>query len=76
HTGGYTAEETEALGFTNPALFGMPSAAHGGEDVPVYARGPQAYLVRSTVDSTYLYQVMARALFGAETPRAQSDKVP
>lgn len=71
HTGGYTAEETEALGFTNPALFGMSSAAHGGEDVPVYARGPQAYLVRSTVDSTYLYQVMARALFGTQASKAK-----
>ncbi|UDF03734.1 alkaline phosphatase [Asticcacaulis sp. AND118] len=69
HEGDYTAEETEKLGFINPALFGMSSAAHGGEDVPVYARGPQAHLVRSTVESTYLYQVMHRALFGAETSK-------
>lgn len=63
HEGDYTAGESENPDFTNPSLFPMPSAAHGGEDVPVYASGPQAYLIRSTVESSYLYQVMKRALF-------------
>lgn len=48
--------------FHQPALVPMNSAQHAGEDVPVYACGPQAYLVSGSVDSTYLYQVMAYAL--------------
>ncbi|ESQ78599.1 alkaline phosphatase [Asticcacaulis sp. YBE204] len=63
HEGELTAAETQNPDFTNPSLTKMPSAAHGGEDVPVYASGPQAYLIRSTVESAYLYQVMKRALF-------------
>ncbi|MDC7685237.1 alkaline phosphatase [Asticcacaulis sp. BYS171W] len=63
HEGEYTATETQNPDFTNPSLTKIPSAAHGGEDVPVYASGPQAYLIRSTVESAYLYQVMRRALF-------------
>ncbi|GAA0541194.1 alkaline phosphatase [Rhizomicrobium palustre] len=48
--------------FKQPALVPMNSAAHAGEDVPVYAQGPQAYLVSGSFESTYLYQVMRHAL--------------
>lgn len=48
--------------FKQPALIPMNSASHGGEDVPVYASGPQAYLLTGSYDSTYIYSVMRHAL--------------
>lgn len=49
------------------ALVPMASAAHSGEDVPVYAGGPGAQFVRGVVDQTYIFQVILRALgLGAE----------
>lgn len=57
-----TEEMAVAPDFRQPALVPMNSAQHAGEDVPVYASGPQAYLVSGSVDSTYLYQVMSYAL--------------
>ncbi len=50
--------------FKQQALIPMNSAQHAGEDVPVYARGPQAYLISGSFESTYLYQVMRHALQG------------
>ena len=40
----------------------LGSAAHAGEDVPAYASGPAAYLVRGSMDQPYLFQVMRHAL--------------
>ena len=40
----------------------LGSAAHAGEDVPAYAGGPAAYLVRGSMDQPYLFQVMRHAL--------------
>lgn len=37
---------------------------HGGEDVPIFARGPQAHLFRGVREQNYIYQVMKYA-FGA-----------
>lgn len=34
---------------------------HGGEDVAIYAIGPQAYLMRGVQEQTYIYQVMKEA---------------
>lgn len=48
--------------FKQPALIPMNSASHAGEDVPVYAQGPHAYLVTGSFEATYLYQVMRHAL--------------
>jgi alkaline phosphatase len=57
-----TQDEATKPDFLQPALTKLGSAAHGGEDVPVYSRGPQAYLLSSTVESSFIYQVMLRAL--------------
>jgi alkaline phosphatase len=46
----------------HPSLVAMDSAAHSGEDVPVYATGPQAHLLTGVMESSYIYQVMAHAL--------------
>lgn len=48
--------------YRQPALVYMTSAQHAGEDVPVYARGPEADLLTGTFESNYIYQVMAHAL--------------
>ncbi|WP_428062236.1 alkaline phosphatase [Brevundimonas sp.] len=40
----------------------LSSAGHAGEDVPVYADGPQAYLVRGVIEPTYVFQLIRRAL--------------
>jgi len=49
--------------FHQPALVYMASAQHAGEDVPVYARGPDSDLLTGTFESSYIYQVMAHAFF-------------
>lgn len=36
----------------------LDSAAHGGEDVGVYAIGPMAHLMRSTQEQTYVAHLM------------------
>lgn len=35
---------------------------HGGEDVPIFARGPQAHLFRGVREQNYIFQVMKHAL--------------
>lgn len=48
--------------YKQPALTYMTSAQHAGEDVPVYASGPDADLLTGTFESNYIYQVMAHAI--------------
>ncbi len=59
-----TEDEATSPDFKQPTLTYMDSAQHAGEDVPVYARGPQAHLLTGTVESNFIYQVMAYALGG------------
>lgn len=40
----------------------LESETHAGEDVPIYAIGPQAHLFHGTQEQTYLYYVMQYAL--------------
>jgi alkaline phosphatase len=52
---------------TNPryeqeALVPIGSETHGGEDVPIYASGPKAYLVHGALEQNVIYHVMAEAL--------------
>lgn len=52
---------------TNPrylqeALVPLGSETHGGEDVPIYASGPKAYLVHGVLEQNAIYHVMAEAL--------------
>jgi alkaline phosphatase len=46
----------------------LSSAAHGGEDVPVFSGGPQAHLLHGVVEESYVFQVMQHAL-GFDTGR-------
>lgn len=65
-------ENTEALDYRQPALAPLRSASHGGEDVPIRARGPFAHLLAGTVEQHTLYHVMAYAL-GFEDVEAAGD---
>jgi alkaline phosphatase len=53
--------DTESVDYIQQAGIPMGSETHGGEDVAIYASGPQAYLFGGTVDEQYIYHVMARA---------------
>lgn len=57
-----TEDEAVSPDYTQPAQTYVDSAQHAGEDVPIYASGPQAHLLTGTVESSYIYQVMAYAL--------------
>lgn len=52
---------------TNPtyqqeSLVPLSSETHAGEDVPIYASGPHAYLFHGVVEQNVVYHVMANAL--------------
>jgi len=53
--------DTESVDYIQQAGIPLASETHGGEDVAIYASGPQAYLFGGTVDEQYIYHVMARA---------------
>ncbi|MDP8916117.1 MAG: alkaline phosphatase, partial [Pseudomonadota bacterium] len=40
----------------------LRSAAHAGEDVPIYADGPQSHLINGVVEQSYLFYVMRHAM--------------
>lgn len=54
--------DTEDPDFHQEANVPLESETHGGEDVAIYAIGPQAYLMRGVQEQTYIYQVMKEAL--------------
>ena len=62
--GGGRAEPGQGSGpgTAHQALVPMSSAAHSGEDVPVYAAGPGAQFIRGVIDQTYIFQVIHAAL--------------
>jgi len=39
----------------------MSSETHGGEDVPIYARGPMSHLFHGVQEQSYIAHVMAYA---------------
>ena len=63
-----TEDQVTAPDYHQRALVYANSAKHAGEDVPVYATGPQAQLLSGTMESSYIYQVMAYA-FGLKIER-------
>ena len=54
--------DTTAPDYMQESAMPMPSETHGGEDVAIYARGPQAHLVRGVMEQNVIYHVMAEAL--------------
>lgn len=57
-----SATDTTDPDYRQAAAVGLRSAAHSGEDVMIYAIGPQAYLFRGVVEETYTFHVARRAL--------------
>jgi alkaline phosphatase len=55
-------DDTDSPGFYQEALVPLESETHGGEDVAIYAGGPQAHLFRGTMEQHTIYHVMRRAL--------------
>jgi len=53
-----TAEDTTSVDFMQQATVPMGSETHAGEDVAIYARGPGAPLVRSTLEQNVIFHVM------------------
>jgi len=56
------AVDTTAPGYMQEATVPMSSETHAGEDVAIYASGPNAYLFRGPQEQNVIYHVMADAL--------------
>jgi len=58
--------DTEAADYRQVATLPMGAETHGGEDVPAYARGPNAEQLRGVMEQNLIYDVMRGALFPQE----------
>jgi alkaline phosphatase len=56
------AVDTTAPDYLQESGIPINDETHGGEDVAIYARGPQAHLVRGVMEQNVIYHVMAEAL--------------
>uniref|UniRef100_A0A8C9P796 Alkaline phosphatase n=1 Tax=Spermophilus dauricus TaxID=99837 RepID=A0A8C9P796_SPEDA len=56
-----TEDESSAPTYKQQAAVPLSSETHGGEDVAVFARGPQAHLVHGVQEQNYIAHVMAFA---------------
>jgi alkaline phosphatase len=57
-----TETDTTALDYVQQATVPMASETHTGDDVAIYAWGPQAHLLAGTIEQNMIYHVLARAL--------------
>jgi alkaline phosphatase len=55
------AVDTTAPSYLQEATVPLPSETHSGEDVPVYATGPDASLFRGVREQNYWYHAMVEA---------------
>ncbi len=62
-----TGVDTTAVDYVQQALVPMNSETHTGDDVAIYAWGPQAHLLTGTVEQNLIYHVLAHAL-GYDAP--------
>ncbi|KFO30093.1 intestinal-type alkaline phosphatase [Fukomys damarensis] len=56
-----TAQESSSLTYRQQAAVPLDSETHSGEDVAVFARGPQAHLMHGVQEQNYIAHVMAFA---------------
>lgn len=61
-----TQDEVMALDYKQQALIKFSSETHSGEDVAIFAKGPEAYLFQGAVEQNYIYHVINEALGLAE----------
>ncbi len=57
-----TQEELDNPRYRPQALIPTGGETHGGQDVPVYASGPNAHLISGVFEQNYIFHVMADAL--------------
>lgn len=62
-----TNVDTAHPDYRQEATIPLPSETHGGEDVPLYADGPHAWLFSGVLEQHVIFHVMAEALGLAET---------
>jgi alkaline phosphatase len=56
-----TGADTKSVDYLQQATVPMASETHAGDDVAIYAWGPQAHLFSGTVEQNYIYHVLAHA---------------
>jgi alkaline phosphatase len=61
-----TDEEAQSLDYRQQAVVPSVSETHGGQDVSIYAGGPQSYLLNGVVEQNFIYYVMREALTVAD----------
>lgn len=57
-----TAVDTGDDGYLQECAVPLSAETHGGEDVPLYADGPHAYLFHGVLEQNVIFHVMAEAL--------------
>lgn len=57
-----TEEIVTDKNFLQESVVPLGGETHGGEDVPIFARGPQAFLFRGVREQNYIFQVMKYAM--------------
>lgn len=75
-SGPLTPEVAEAPDYRQAAGVTLVEDAGGGEDVPVYARGPGSQWVRGALDQHALYWVMRAAVLGQPPTPAKKSFLP
>ena len=55
-------QDTTAPDYMQESTAPLMQETHGGEDVAIYARGPQAHLIRGVLEQHVIFHVMAHAL--------------
>ena len=53
--------DTAGLNFLQEATVPMAAETHAGEEVPVYARGPRAFMVKGVMEQNWIYHAMRHA---------------
>ena len=57
-----TSVATDAKSFLQESTVPLSSETHAGEDVAIFAKGPNAHLFRGTLEQSMIYWIMADAL--------------
>jgi len=64
-----TEEEVEDVNYLQPSLVPTSGETHGGQDVTIYASGPDAYLFSGVVEQNYIFHVIMDALRLSPNPK-------
>jgi alkaline phosphatase len=57
-----TLSITSNLNYAQESTYPLQSETHGGEDVGIFAKGPNAHLFRGSLEQSMIYWIMADAL--------------